>query len=129
MNEQLIEFGKQLKQLTAKKKALKDEESKVTEAIDTLQEKFVEAMSLYKLQNFKIKELGQFYVHASIFPKVNDQEKLFKDLREKGAGDIIKETVFSSTLRAYTKECIENNNEIPKGIDIHTKTTVRVRKI
>lgn len=128
MNDELINFGKQLKSLTDKKKELKAEQTVVTEKIGTLQEKFVEAMELYKLQNFKVAGLGLFFIHASIFPKVIDQEKLFKNLKEKGAEDLIKETVFASTLRAYVNECIENSNEIPEGLDISTKTEVRIRK-
>lgn len=129
MNEQLMDFASRLKKLTDKKKELKAEDKANTEKITVLQEKFVEAMELYKLQNFKVKGLGLFFVHSSILPKVTDQDKLFKNLREKGAEDLIKETVFASTLRAYVNECIENSNEIPDGIDVHTRTEVRIRKI
>ncbi len=129
MNDELINFGKQLKQLTDKKKELKVEQVVITEKIGTLQEKFVTAMELYKLQNFKIKGLGLFFIYSSIFPKVIDQDKLFKNLKEKGAEDLIKQTVFASTLRAYVNECIENANEVPEGLDISTKTEVRIRKI
>lgn len=130
MNEQLhlTKLGSTLKQLLEKKSELEETTKSINAEIDQLQGQFVEAMQLHNLQNFKINNLGQFYLHSSVFSKITDKEKLFEDLRKRGAEDIIKETVFPSTLRAYTKELMEHANEIPAGVEVHTRTTVRIRK-
>lgn len=129
MSQHLTKLGAKLKKLLDKKKELEAETKEINTQIERIQGPFVEAMQLNNLQNFKVKDLGQFYLHSSIYAKLADREKLFADLRKRGAEDIIKETVFPSTLRAYTKELMEHSNEVPDGVEVNTKTTVRVRKI
>jgi hypothetical protein len=129
MSEHLTGLGRKLKALLDKKNQLAIDEKEVNTKITRLQSTFVEAMELNKLQNFQIKNVGQFYLHTSTFAKIINKEEFFTYLRQKGAEDLIKETVFPSTVRAYTKECVENLNEVPLGIEVTPKTTVRVRKI
>jgi len=130
MNEQqhLTKLGIKLKQFLEEKSELEEATKNINTEIDRLQGQFVEAMELHKIKNFEIKDLGKFYLHSSIFSKIINREKLFADLKEKGVGDLIRETIYPQTLRAYTKECLENKNEIPQGVEVYTKTTVRIRK-
>ena len=124
----LIDNARKLKILLEAKDEVEQKLDVIKKEIAEFQSQFVELMDLRDVQNFSVRDLGTFYVNASVIPKVTNQVELFGDLRRRGAGDLIKETVNSNTLRAYVKECLDEKNEIPKGIEIFTRSAVRVRK-
>lgn len=125
---ELIEKAKELKALMDHKKSLEEEVKDINGRITAVQETFVEMMENNDMQNFSIKDLGMFYISSDVHPKMVNQDALFADLKSRGAGDLIKPTIHSKTLKAYVKECLENSNEVPQGVEIYTKTSVRVRK-
>ena len=53
-------------------------------------------------------------VYASI--PAEQQEAAFTWLRENGYGDLIRETVFSATLKAWAKEGLEQERKMPEDI-------------
>jgi hypothetical protein len=124
----MIEKAKELKALIDHKKSLEEEVKEMNRRIDTVQESFVEMMEHQDVQNFSVRDLGMFYVCSDIHPRMVDQEALFADLKSRGADSLIKPTIHSRTLKAYVKECLENKNEVPQGVEIFTKTSVRIRK-
>ena len=128
MNDDLVKQGLELKKWLDKKKQIKAEEKEVNATIAKLQGPLVEAMELHQVQNFMVKGLGKFYLQADVFSKIIDVDKLHADLRSKGVGELIKETIATATLKAYVKECIDNDNALPEGVEIYPKTNVRFRK-
>jgi hypothetical protein len=88
----------------------------------------IDTMESLQVKNIRLDDIGMFYLASSIYPKVLDQQLLFDDLRSRGDGSLIKETINSNTLRAYIKECMDNKNEVPKGIEIYAETKLRLKK-
>lgn len=128
MDDIIVKNGLDLKALLDKKEVLENQLSDLNKEIEEHQIKFVELMELHSIQRFSVNDVGTFYLSSDLFPRVLDRELLFQDLQARGAGDLIKPTVNAQTLKAYVKECLENKNEIPKGIETHSKTVVRIRK-
>lgn len=128
MDDTIVQNGLRLKELLNKKKDLEAALSNLNSEIEDHQIKFVELMEMHSMQKFSINDVGTFYLSSDLFPRILDRELLFQDLKARGAGDLIKPTVNAQTLKAYVKECLESKNEIPKGIETHTKTMVRIRK-
>ncbi len=125
---ELVEYGNKLHELLDEKSELDEAAKKLASEIDSIQRKFIDLMEAHKVKNFTIDNVGMFYLSSSIYPRVVDQQQLFADLRQRGAGTLIKETVNSNTLRAYVKECLENSNEVPKGVDVYAETKIRMRR-
>lgn len=125
---ELVEYGNKLRELLDEKAELDEAAKKLAGEIDSIQRKFIDLMEAHKVKNFTIDNVGMFYLSSSIYPRVVDQQQLFSDLRQRGAGALIKETVNLNTLRAYVKECLENSNEVPKGVDVYAETKIRVRR-
>lgn len=65
-------------------------------------------------------------MHANV-PK--EKEEVFhKWLEKNGHGDLIKRTVFYSTLRAFLKEQVEGGVQLPEYVQAHPYLVARIRK-
>lgn len=62
------------------------------------------------------------------YVKVADQPTFFAWLRDHGAGDLIKETVNTQTLKAWAKEQLENGAEIPAVVQVTPETVAVVTR-
>lgn len=56
------------------------------------------------------------------------KEEAYTWLRDTGRADLIQETVNSSTLKAAVKGMIQNNEEVPEFIRVHTFTRASITK-
>lgn len=63
---------------------------------------------------------------AQFSASVVDKDKLFEWLRENGQGDVIQETVNSSTLTAFVKRMIEETGSEPPTDIVETKSYERL---
>ena len=68
-----------------------------------------------------------------VSPLIEQKNYLFKELKNKGYGDLVYETVNSNSLSAFVKEQMaENNDTLPNWliglVRVFEKTTVTVRK-
>lgn len=98
--------------------------TRMSQISDTLCEKFEKI----GLSSAKMEGLGIFYVSNIGRPKVEDEGQLFSDLRKRGLGDLIKETVHSQTLQAALKEARTNGEPDFAGITVYEQTAIRMRK-
>lgn len=124
----LRKHAKRLRGLKDQKSKL---EQKVTETnleIQQENEEFVKIMEIEGVSMFKSPGIGTCYLAESVYPRVVDEVLLFKDLRKKRLGKLIKEKIHFSTLRGLVNECLAEGRELPKGIDCFHKTEVRIRK-
>jgi hypothetical protein len=128
MDNTLVILGKKIYDMLQVKNDLDEKLKKLQEQIDIEQSAMVDLMESLQVKNIRLDDIGMFYLASSVYPKVIDQELLFSYLREHDAGSLIKETVNSNTLRAYVKECMDNANETPKGIEIYAETKLRLKK-
>jgi hypothetical protein len=128
MDNELVQLGQKIYDLIQKKVILEVQVDKLTEELNIEQAKMIDTMESLQVKNIRLDDIGMFYLASSIYPKVLDQQLLFDDLRSRGDGSLIKETINSNTLRAYIKECMDNKNEVPKGIEIYAETKLRLKK-
>lgn len=119
---------KQLRDLLAQKDVLAASTTQVNGEIALLNDQLVEKFQQGGLTSAKMEGLGTFYIQVTPRPKVADEEALFKDLRRRKMGDLIKETVHPSTLTSTIKELRENGEADLAGVDIFEQTNVRMRK-
>ena len=68
-----------------------------------------------------------------VSPLIEQKSYLFEELKNKGYGDLVYETVNSNSLSAFVKEQMaENNDTLPNWliglVRVFEKTTVTVRK-
>jgi predicted nuclease with TOPRIM domain len=124
----LVQYAKQLKTMEAKKDKIETQLSDLNKEIDDFNTQFVELMEKEGVQKFTVDNVGTCYIQADIYPKVTDVEQLHADLRDNGAGAMIKETVNYQSLKAYIKERLEQTNIMPKGVEVFPKAKVRIRK-
>jgi len=124
----LFDKAKMLKNLKEKEAKKEAELKKVGAEIEEFQKSFVEAMENRKIDSFRAPGIGTCYLNESIYPNVVSETFLFKDLRKRGAGNLIKESVNYQSLRGYCGECAKTGKKFPQGIKVFIKSSVRIRK-
>lgn len=125
---ELKPLAKEFADLRQEKERLETEltvlSTRMAQISDTLCEKFEKC----GLSSAKMEGLGIFYVSNTGRPKVEDEGQLFSDLRKRGLGDLIKETVHSQTLAAALKEARSNGEPDFAGISVFEQQAIRMRK-
>lgn len=125
------EIGAELKELKASEDKLNAELKDVKRQIDDIQKK--EIPELFEAQGVttaKVPGVGTIYLQDKVFAyvKAEDQDR-FKDwLRDKGHGDLIKETVHPATLTAWAKEQLEQAKPLPDFVSASFVTQATLRK-
>ncbi len=113
--KQLRELSHRIRQVQEAKAALVKEADKIKAQEGMLKAKLLEVMDSLQMQSFKMKGVGLVYVHAS--PKISvlkaDKPEVMKWLKENGHGDIVKEDVNASTLKAFVVGLREEGFPLP----------------
>lgn len=128
LSPRLKEYAKQLKKLKEEKSAAEDKLSAINKKLEIFSDKYVELMQDYKIKSYTVAGVGTPFTYVSYMPTIKDQKKFFAYLRKNRFGSLIKETVHPQTLKAFTKESIEERNVTPKGLSVFIKTKVGIRK-
>lgn len=128
VDKKLINMVKKLHEVREKKTILEHGVELVNKESDELQTKIVDLMESLGITHIDVDGVGNCFLTKTIYPKVVNEEVLFKYLRSHGASDIIKYSVHPQTLKAYVKEVMEVKNEVPLGLEIFPKTKVSIRK-
>jgi hypothetical protein len=129
--EQLKAPFLQFHQLKQQKDELEREMTELKDEIGLAQERCLKALEASGLKNLPIKGVGLFYGSVSVHPKATDEMMLFEDLRSRGAGDMIKETVHHKTLGAFIKELKargEWETNPLKGVEIFEEPYIGFRR-
>jgi hypothetical protein len=97
---------------------LKEKSTSLQKEYDALRLNIIpEKMDEQDITNITIEGVGRLGLTSDVYASIDDQEKAFTWLRENRRGDIIKETINSSSLKATIKEIIKNGREIiPPGL-------------
>jgi len=127
-SNELTQYGNRYSCLKQQKDELESQLKTTQKQLQEIELKLLELMELQNMKNFELKNVGKFFLYSSSYPRVIDNDALFADLRQKGDDALIKETIHPGTLRAYVKEQLENQNTIPKGVEVFIKNTVRFKK-
>ena len=122
-----IDKLKRIRELRDAKRDYNDEIKKINEELDELNKETVEYFDAHDLQNMKLDKIGMFYIQRSVFPSIDDRESCENWLREKDDLDMLM-SFNSNKFRAYYKEKLENNEELPTGTSEFIKSEVRMRR-
>jgi hypothetical protein len=133
-NVEMFDLADTLRELQEKKALLQEELKDVNGQIKDTTGLLSEQMINHEIQNFN--RNGRLFYLATqryISAVASMREQLHETLRERGFGDLIKETVHPQTLRAFVREQIEeNDDEVPEWLDdlvtVYEEDQVRIRK-
>lgn len=130
----LFELADRLKTLKEEKKQKELELRNISDMLTEIEVALAEFMTLNETPNFTHGDTS-FSLRTSLKASAvaGKKEELYDLLKRSGYGDLVVETVNPSSLSAFVKEQIsENENELPKWLDglvnIFEKNTVSTRK-
>jgi len=114
----IVELAAFMNTIRAELDQLKEKSTSLQKEYDALRLNIIpEKMDEQDITNITIEGVGRLGLTSDVYASIDDQEKAFIWLRENRRGDIIKETINSSSLKATIKEIIKNGREIiPPGL-------------
>ena len=130
----MFELAERLKTLKEEKKQKELELRNISDMLTEIEAALAEFMTLNETPNFTHGNTS-FSLRTSLKASAvsGKKEELYSSLKNAGYGDLVVETVNPSSLSAFVKEQIaENENELPEWlnglINIFEKNTVSTRK-
>jgi uncharacterized protein YeeX (DUF496 family) len=126
IENKLKEMSEKFAELTRAKNRFKNELTQVNKALQDMQPKFVALLDDSGLQNFKMPEIGTFYIAEDLYPKIENKDELVADLKKRRLGSLLKTDINWSTLKATIKELVLQNKPLLKGVVVTPVRTVRV---
>ena len=130
---EVFALADRLVELRERKGRLQDELKAVNAEIENVDRRLAEAMTLEELQSFS-RDGRLFYLKTETYvsPTAGARPRLIEWLKENGFGDIVQETVHHRTLSATVKEMLDEDDELPDGLEqlvnVFEKTTVGLRR-
>jgi len=115
----LAELGKLLAQAKADHAAASEAEKKAKKFYDMLRLSVIpDRMEEEEITSINIADVGRLGVASDMQTSVlaENRDAFHSWMRENGHGDLVKETVHSSTMKAFIKEQIQNGEEIPDDL-------------
>lgn len=133
-NSVMFELADRLKTLKEEKKQKELELRNISDMLTEIEAALAEFMTLNETPNFTYGGTS-FSLRTSLKASAvsGKKDELYNLLKNEGYGSLVIETVNSSSLSAFVKEQIsENENELPEWLDglinIFEKSTVSTRK-
>ena len=130
----LFELSDRLKALKDKKKEIEATLKAVNETILEIETALAELMAISETQNFtRSGTTFSLTTSTKASAKAGMKEELYTALKNAGDGDLVVETVNPSSLSAFVKEQISENNEaLPEWLDglvnVFEKISISMRK-
>lgn len=130
---EVFALADRLVELRERKGRLQDELKAVNAEIENVDHRLAEAMTLEELQSFS-RDGRLFYLKTETYvsPTAGARPRLIEWLKENGFGDIVQETVHHRTLSATVREMLDEDDELPDGLEqlvnVFEKTTVGLRR-
>lgn len=130
----MFELSDKLKSLRDQKKEIETQLKNVNEMIFEIESALSEFMTLNETQNFtRSGTTFSLTTSTKASAKSGKREELYSALKQAGYGDLVMETVNPSSLSAFVKEQISENNEVlPAWLDglvnVFEKTSISMRK-
>lgn len=122
-----------LADLRDQKKKADDALKEINELIAQTEEQLVEQMVAEEMQNFT-RNGRQFVLTSRTYAnaKAGMMPAICDWMKGHELGDMVKESVHPQTLQAWAKEIIEENGELPEGINellnVYEKSGISIRK-
>ena len=133
-NNVMFELADRLKNLRDKKKEIETSLKGVNDMIFEVEAPLAELMTLSETQNFtRSGTMFSLTTSTKASAKAGRKDELYTLLKDAGYGDLVVETVNPSSLSAFVKEQIsENNDTLPQWLEglvnVFEKTSVSIRK-
>lgn len=133
-NNVMFELADRLKSLKDKKKEIETSLKNTNDMIFEVESALAEFMTLSETQNFtRGGTMFSLTTSTKASAVAGKKDELYALLKDAGYGDLVVETVNPSSLSAFVKEQISENNEVlPQWLDglvnVFEKTSVSIRK-
>lgn len=130
----LFDLADRLKGLKEQKKQKESELKNVNDMIFEVESALAELMTLSETQNFtRSGTMFSLTTSTKASTKAGRKDELYALLKDAGYGDLVVETVNPSSLSAFVKEQIsENDDVLPQWLEglvnVFEKTSVSIRK-
>jgi len=125
-HDECLEKLKTMKRLRTERAELDKQSKDLKDQVDLINAEVTEYFELTGQQSINIDGYGLFYVNREIFPNVEDKEAVEKWLDERGDLELIK-TFNTNKFKAYFKELVAENQELPPSTTQFVKTEIRMR--
>jgi hypothetical protein len=126
-----VELVRAMAEVRAVKDAHEEAGKKITAEFDFLRNiKIPQVFEDQGLQIVKVEGVGRCNLTGDLqvtIPAANKDEA-YTWLRDTGRGDLITETINSSTLKAMTKALMQAGEEVPECFRVHTFTRASITK-
>lgn len=119
MFRRLKQIDDRMTELDAERKGLVQETDELTEQLSTVMDDNLVSRITF--------EGTTFFRRNDKYPKVKDQDELFKWLHEIDRGDMIKPVVNAQTLRSLVLELDREHQEFPPCLEVFEKKRVQMR--
>jgi hypothetical protein len=114
-----IDAIRAMAELRARKDALEEQSKAIGAEYDYLRLEYVpERMEQEGIQNMKVDGVGKVSLRGDLYVSVlaDNRDAFHEWLRETGRGDLIRDTVNASTLKAAAKDWIRSGEELPESL-------------
>jgi len=125
-HNECIEKLKTLRRLRTERAELDKASKELKEQEEAVNFEVAEYFEMTGQQSIDLEGYGKFYLNREIYPSITDKEAVEKWLEARGDLDLVK-TFNTNKFKAYYKEKVENNDELPPSCEQFVKTEVRMR--
>jgi hypothetical protein len=125
-HDECIEKLKTLRRLRTERSELEKKAKDLKEQEELLNTDVTEYFEMTGQQSIDLEGYGKFYLNREIYPNVTDMEAVQDWLDNRGDLDLIM-TFNTNKFKAYFKEKVANNEELPPCCEQFVRTKVRMR--
>jgi len=125
-HDECLEKLKTMKRLRLERAELDKQVKDLKDQVDLINAEVTEYFEITGQQSIDIDGYGKFYLNREIYPNVEDRDAVEAWLQTRGDLDLIR-TFNTNKFKAYFKELVEENAELPPSTTQFVKTEVRMR--
>ena len=126
-HDECLDKLKTMRRLREERAELEKKVKDLKEQVDLINAEVTEYFEISGQQSINIDGYGMFYLNREIYPNIEDRDAVETWLAARGDLDLIK--VFNtSKFKAYFKEIVEENGEMPPSCSQFVKTEIRMRR-
>ena len=125
-HDECLEKLKMMKSFRLARAELEKRAKDLKDKVDLLNAEVTEYFEITGQQSINIEGYGMFYLNREIYPNIEDKDAVEAWLEERGDLELIK-TFNSNKFKAYFKELVEENAELPPSTTQFVKTEIRMR--
>ena len=131
INQGMFDLTKKIIELREKHSRLRTEAAEIWQKKEKFENTLVESMESLNISNFRHKEFGLVSVGQRIYARITDAEKAREYFEKEGLADQLLENRLKQEggqkrLNEIVKDCIENGQMVPEGLDYSSRAMIRI---